>query len=930
MMKGNYRIILAIRPLSRFLGLLPFFFVGALFADEASLYDLRVNGSPASEACPFMSAGVPVSFSWKTQGGESNRVQTAVRVKVRQADTLIWDSGEWMTDQTTDIAYEGPKLSALTRYTWTAQTKEADGGWTAPATGAFVTGLLDSDDWAGAMWIASTGAPSLGVTGFETTFSIDRPVRTAYWSESALGAFVSQMDDQYISSRVKTNHYRRDCLKPGYTDRWHRLVYTYDVTDYLTLGSHKLTARVSPSWWKDEIIQRTPGPDPVAFCGRLWVEFEDGSTTNFVTHTKDWYAQENDPVTRASIYYGEDFDARLNEADNVLTNKIAVKAINKSVQIRPANGATVCSRSDLTFFTPVTWYVYSSVTGREETAEKVVRYGDVIRSRQQEKLWLGVSLHPNETLVLDFGQNHAGVPTFLFSAARGTVLSVQGAEMLNDAGGYVSRGCDGPGGSPYRANYRGIRAGLTYTFAGKSSESYQPEFTFFGYRYLVITTTAEVLLKKVFSTPLSSVLNEQETGYFESDHPILNRLWKNCVWGHYSNYLSVPTDCPQRNERWGWTADTQIFAPAACWNANVLPFLSKWLADVRASQQPDGALNAVVPQANFNGWSVEAGWTDAAVIVPWILYTRYGTRSVLRESWPCATNYLNKIWREGYSGGGFGDWLSPKGKDLDYVRAACRVRVFDIARRWALALDDSFAAARYADWTAEARQHFRTKFVDSTGAVRSPTQTRLLMALSWQLLSSDEVPRARAALKEAFAATTNRLDTGFLSTPLVLEVLADDPRDIARAYDVLLQPACPGWLYPIAQGATTMWERWDSYTKERGFGPAQMNSFNHYAYGAVEDWLYSGLAGIRPCEDKPGFKHFQLRPCLDPRLGACKATFLSPYGEIVSAWTCSPTGAWCWTFTVPVNTTADVWSPGASAARVYRPGRYTLEGQLAE
>jgi alpha-L-rhamnosidase len=410
----------------------------------------------------------------------------------------------------------------------------------------------------------------------------------------------------------------------------------------------------------------------------------------------------------------------------------------------------------------------------------------------------------------------------------------------------------------------------------------------------------------------------------------------------YSNYLSVPTDCPQRDERVGWTADTQVFAPAAAYFADVYSFLAKWMGDMRDSQSQAGCFPWVAPESNAPGYTI--GWTDAGVIVPYILWRRYGETAVVDENWEAMERYMAYVKaRADIDPQPFGDWLSYEyGKDMKWLSServkqqlprkkflsyAYRIWIDRMMAEMAKATGRDDQASLYRRREAEDVAAFRSSCLAADGTIlpECDGQCSALYALYLDLMPDANAKKAVCkALRENFRAHGDCLQTGFLGTAILLDAVTYGMEDPALAYTLLLQDKNPSWLYSVDQGATTAWERWNSYTKEHGFGPASMNSFNHYAYGAVASWMVSAMAGIRDDPASPGFKRFVLAPVPDARIGSVSAAFVSPYGEIRSAWRYEGDGSWVWTFAVPANSSALVTLPGQSEAREYLPGTYTL------
>ncbi|MGN0833614.1 MAG: family 78 glycoside hydrolase catalytic domain [Kiritimatiellia bacterium] len=740
---------------------------------------------------------------------------------------------------------------------------------------------------------------------FVRTVTNRAAVVRAVWRTTGLGVYEAFVN----GARSGT-----DVLKPGFTSRTKcRQVTTEDVTALVKREAgavNVLSAWVTSGWWRDAIMATQDRTS--AFWGELELAFADGSSATVVTDAA-WRAAYAGPVTEASIYTGEDYDARADVAwmtTGAVSWPAAVTNGEFRGELRPMGKARVVAREDLAL-APQRAYVWLG-TQHEATD----RFGAVFVRREcadGEAVWLKGSPAMRETLVVDFGQNHAGVPEFEFEAERGVTLTCLPGEMLNDGEGIRSRGNDGPGGSVYRANVcrqgGGRIAEIRYRFAGGGVETYRPRFSFFGYRYLQLSATGPVKIRRVRSIPLSSIAQADETLTIETGNPAVNRLVRNARWGMLSNYLSVPTDCPQRNERLGWTADTQVFSGAGAYLADTCGFLRKWMRDVADSQRKDGAIPSVAPEGMGGGSTGRVGWGDAAVIVPYRMWRHFGRTAIVEESWPMMERYLQWVSAREYrtfeNEGQFADWLSFE----DYMtidlpadwmnQPEIKANVFAywnylggcywlwdarMMREMAAAIGKD--AAKYAAEETRALAYLRGNFLadgDLLPFMRK-MQTPQLFAMKLGLFADAAKRRnCRDRLLRNFADNGNRLKTGFLGTSILLETLSEEMDAPEMAYSLLLQRDFPGWLYSVDQGATTIWERWNSYTREQGFGPVGMNSFNHYAYGAVVEWIASTVAGFRRDPERPG--KFLVKPVKDRRLGWVKATYRTPSGEVlVSEW----------------------------------------------
>ena len=578
-----------------------------------------------------------------------------------------------------------------------------------------------------------------------------------------------------------------------------------------------------------------------------------------------------------------------------------------------------------------------------------------------------MTVRPGETLVVDFGQNCAAVPDFVFKAKEGTVLTCTVSELLNDGNGAKSRGMDGPEGSPHRLNLRIPDLGmyLTYTFAGtEKPETYRPSHTFFGYRLVSITATDEVEIQSIRSIPVTSIAQDMEIGHITTGNPLINQLISNTLWGQRSNYLSVPTDCPQRNERLGWTADTQVFSETGTFFANTSNFFHKWMRDMRDTQHHTGTFPGVAPMAQYGAEPTSMGrlgWSDAGVIVPWVVWKQFGDNEIVAENWEAMEKMMDYVDAIKYDhaamageNGNFqwADWLSyeplescsgtirmvdEKGNHVNrpetyvYWNYLCASYwAIDAGMMRDMAQATGRDAAKYADMEQRAKQHLRETFLNPDGTFKTDIlntmQTPALFALKNGLVEGKAKENMIARLRQNFKDHGDCLQTGFLGTSILMPTLTENGMSDV-AYTLLYQRKNPSWLYSIDNGATTIWERWNSYMKDKGMGPRGMNSFNHYAYGCVCEWIWETAAGIQADVAQPGFRHIIMKPVPDRGLEYLKAEYKSAAGPIKSEWKYEGK-EWIWKFTIPEGATATVTLPGETESKDYSAGTYTLKKEL--
>ncbi|MBO4935613.1 MAG: family 78 glycoside hydrolase catalytic domain [Alistipes sp.] len=823
---------------------------------------------------------------------------------------------------------------------------------------------LDNSAWEASEWISVVDAPIApkvlnlaraadGANWFLSTLSNEKRVVSAKWMTTGLGVYELYVNGKRVGD---------DFMKPGYTSPIKtKISFTYDITDAFNTkagAENTLSAQVTPGWWADRVISPRNNVgmtgEKCAFRAVLELTFADGSKRLYGTNLTDWKAGIAGPVKHAGIYDGEEYDAR-EKLGFETPEKLSTPELNKEFngEIVPTAGAEVCLRHDLTLL-PVRTYVYNGVEGASEEA-----YGKVIIVREYEKSQV-VTLDKGETLVVDFGQNCAAVPEFEFRADEGVVLTCLPAEILNDGNGAKSRLTDGPEGSCHHRNIRGQKDGIRviYTFAGSDFATYMPRCTFFGYRYIAVTATGKVEFKSIKSIPVTSITREMEIGKITTGNELINKLISNTYWGEVSNYLSVPTDCPQRNERLGWTADTQVFAEAGSFAANTNDFLRKWMRDMRDAQLESGAYPSIAPEGAYGGTFMRLGWADAGVIVPWVVWKQFGNTRIIDENWESMEKFMNHVAETKYDHQAlikenknkqYADWVSYEPMEshfgLHYTESSRNSKkkvvspeaigywnylsacywVIDATYMADMAKATGRCNKKYLEMVDEAKAHAKS-FLNEDGTFKNEIlntmQTPALFALKTELVEGEAKADMVARLRKNFEEHGNCLQTGFLGTGILMSTLTENGM-VDMAYELLFQRKNPSWLYSIDNGATTIWERWDSYTIEKGIGKGGMNSFNHYAYGCVCEWIWETAAGISSDISAPGFKHIVMKPVPDKRLGFVEAEYNSAAGLIKSAWRYKG-DEWIWEFTIPEGSTASVTLPGESEATLYKSGSYKI------
>ncbi|WP_236651454.1 family 78 glycoside hydrolase catalytic domain [Parabacteroides distasonis] len=838
------------------------------------------------------------------------------------------------TDQTNE---SGKRVSALDDAAWNYSE------WISVANAPVITGEING----------SNERAADGAAWFVSVVKNEKEITSARWMTTGLGVYELYVNGKLIGEEI---------LKPGFTHPYKtKRSFTYEVSNALSkqAGAENVFAvQVTPGWWADKIItysgQQGMVGTKVAFRGVLELTYADGNKAYLGSNTSDWKAGIAGPVKHAAIFDGEEYDARELPGYDTL-DKLSTPEKNTEFEgeILPSNGGEVYFREDLAL-SPRKAYIWNGVTGESEDA-----YGKVVITKEYAASEEMV-IHPGETLVVDFGQNCAAVPAFEFMAKAGTKLNCRPSEILNDGNGAKSRGMDGPEGSCHRLNLRTPDTGmlLDYTFAdNKDYTTYRPHCTFYGYRFVSITADQEVRIRSIRSIPVSSITQQMETGSITTGNKLVNQLISNTLWGQRSNYLSVPTDCPQRNERLGWTADTQVFAETGTFFANTADFFHKWMRDMRDTQSPTGAYPGVAPLAQYGAAPTDMnrlGWSDAGVIVPWVVWKQFGDTQIIDENWAAMEKYLNHINETKYDhhalsaeNGNYqwADWLSYEplescsGRHLAQDGSGTLPEAYDYwnylsANYWLIdagmmsdmARATGRDAAKYEAMAAQAKQYILDKFLNADGefktAIFNTMQTPALFALKNKLVEGTAKENMMKRLRDNFAEHGNCLQTGFLGTSILMPTLTENGMsDIA--YELLFQRKNPSWLYSVDNGATTIWERWNSYMLDKGMGPQGMNSFNHYAYGCVCEWMWETMAGISADTSEPGFKRIIMKPIPDKRLEFVNAEYNSAAGIIKSSWKYEG-DQWIWDFTIPEGAVALVTLPGESQAHEYRAGSYQI------
>jgi len=846
-------------------------------------------------------------LSWTLESEQPGARQLAYRIRVATTaeklaagDADLWDSGRVESDRTTHIAYAGRALTSRDTAFWNVEVWLVSDVHASPVAlssslAHFTVGLLSPSDWS-ARWIThdpeiikrdpdaiegtltEPGTPAL----FRREFDLNAPVKRATLYATARGIFELRANGHRIGD---------DLFAPEWTDYDKRIHYrTYDVTDLLATGRNALAVSLGDGWWSGYVgwqeTRARYGSLENSFLAQLEIELADGRRLTIGTDNS-WLCNTG-PILTSDWMMGETYDARREHAG-----------------------------WDRPHFPSESW-----LPAREVAAPQVplvaqraepVRITEVLKPVSLTEIQPGVFIY-------DLAQNIAGwVRLKLPPLPAGTRITVRHGERLS------------PDGTLYVENLRRAKATDVYVARGGETETYEPHFTFHGFQYVELTGFPEGIKPDI--TTVSGCVIHSATppaGHFECSHPGVNRLWLNGLWSQRDNFLSVPTDCPQRDERLGWLGDAQVFLRTASYNMDVAAFFTKWMIDIEDAQTPDGIFPDTAPRLregdNFVGLDDlcgGAGWADAGIIVPHTIWRVYGDTRIIERHWKAMVAWLDYLDRTNPDGlrtrdlrNNYGDWLCiPSDREF---RTHSPMKNLLATAYWAddaakmatmaRAIGRDEEAARFTAMFERVRAAFQKEFVLPDGRLTVETQTAYLLALAFDLLPQNLREAAANHLVANIRALDWHLSTGFigishLNPQLTLAGHAD------VAYRLLLQDTYPSWLYPVKYGATTIWERWNGWTDKDGFFHPLMNSFNHYSLGSVGEWLFRHVAGIEVDPEHPGFQRFILRPFVRDGLDHARATYRTLHGEIESAWK-REGGKLTWSIRIPANCSAQVFVPG--------------------
>jgi alpha-L-rhamnosidase len=818
-------------------------------------------------------------LSWIITSSGRGEKQTAYQILVASSENLlaedrgdIWDSGKVASDASIQIVYNGQSLASRQECFWKVRVwdpGDKPARWSKP--GHWEMGLLQTNDWT-ADWIDARSLPFSSASPIlrKSVTLLDKKIVRARLYVTALGLYEARINGQRVGDHI---------LAPDWTDYRKRVRYqTYDVTGLLKQGDNAVAVLLGNGWYSGHIGNhgyQFYGKVP-ALLAQLEVTYADGTQERIVTDA-NWKIHAS-PITSTDFMAGENYDARLELKD------WDTAGIDDSQWPK----ATVRETPSIMLDGQVS-----------EPVRQICQIKPKTITEPKPGCW-----------TFDLGQNMVGVVRLKVSAPAGTVITLHHAEMLNSDG------------SIYTNNLRGAAAIDQYICKGGGMETWQPRFTYHGFRYVEVTGLTG-RPKKDLVTGIVIGSDTPRAGEFACSDARINQLQSNIQWGQRGNYISVPTDCPQRDERLGWMGDAQVFIRTATYNADVAAFFSKWLVDVDDGQSPDGSFGDVSPNTQ-NNWGVPA-WGDAGVICPWTIYQVYGDRRILECHLPAMIKWLEylrahstELIRDKDRGNDYGDWLSiGAGTPKDLIGTAFFAYSTRLVAQSCEAVGHTGDAAKYEQLFQDIKAAFIKSYVSADGHVKGDTQCGYVMALKFDLLPDELRSQAAQYLEDDIKAKDWHLSTGFVGVSYLLPVLGQAGHADTAAR-LLLQDTFPSWLFSVKQGATTIWERWDGWTPEKGFQDPGMNSFNHYSLGSCGEYLFGGVDGIRPAS--PGFKTIDIKPAVGNGLTWASTRYDSIYGLIATSWKLKHKNL-SLKVSIPANTTAMIYVPAKNLASVTEGGK---------
>ena len=860
-----------------------------MILQTASQAQLKVTGLRCEfRTDPFSVDITKPRLSWIIESKDRGVMQTAYELIVASSKELadkntgdLWQSGKISGDQSIHVAYGGKDLSSRTTCYWKVRVWDNHGGvsqFSKPAM--WRMGLLAKSDWK-AQWIGlpADTSPDLRPAPFvRKEFGVNKSVRSAQIYVTARGMFIASLNGRRIGN---------DILSPEWSDYFKRIQYlTYDVTNQVKQGSNCLGVIIGDGWFRGFVgfgkLPNNYGKQTSALL-QLHIEYADG-TEQVVCSDASWKGAYG-PISHSDLLMGEQYDAQREEDGWNFSGFNDGKW--QSVQVFPEPTAMLVA-----------------------LPTDPVRITHILKPKKMTQPKKG-------TFVFDLGQNIAGYCMLKVKGPAGTTVTLRHAEVLN------------PDGTIYTENLRRAKATDVYVLKGGNEEVFEPHFTFHGFRYVEVTgfpgkPTISALRGCAINTDLPS------TGTFTCSDPIVNQLQSNVLWSQRGNFISVPTDCPQRDERLGWMGDAQIFVRTAAFNMDVSSFMSKWMCDVEDAQSPNGAFKDTSPYIQGNGTDGAPGWGDAGVIVPWYMYRCYGDTRIIERHYEAMNHWMKYMAdsnadhiRKNLRNNDYGDWLSIDAETpKDLLATAFWAYDAKLMSEMAGAIGRNDDQRSYLELFSAVKSAFQKKYISEDGHVFGETQTGYVLGLAFDLIPDNLRDRGARYLVDDIKKRNGHLSTGFIGVKYLNPVLSDNGY-LDVAYKLLFNKTFPSWGYPILNGATTIWERWDGWTKEKGFQDAGMNSFNHYSMGSVGEWLYRYVGGIDLHPDAVAYKKMIIHPRPNSGLKFANAEYASIYGLIKSAWKLTA-GRINLDVVVPANTSAIVYVPTSDVKSVHENGSVKL------
>lgn len=846
------------------------------------------NG-PLGPDAPLSLATDRPRFSWMVGSDSDAATQQAYRIQVvpivedgASVATPVWDSDWVVSSESQFVPFDGEDLVSRTQYEVRVALRDEAGSesdWSQPL--AFETSKLD-ESWNGDFIGVQTDDaydPSRPVY-LRRVFSLDTVPEHARLYASALGVYQLFVNGRRVGDAE---------FAPGWTAYRGRIAFqTWDVSEYLLRGENCIAVVVGAGWYAGQLTwygSKQIYGERTGFIAELYT---DSKAEALLQTDATWHAAHGE-IFSSEIYHGEVCDARAalgawSKADYVLDGR---------------------------------WSHASVLPASAREKKKLIAQDRPLVRPQDVLPVLDEVTTPRGERVFDFGQNLTGRVRLTVEANEGDRVVLSHAEVLDADGNF------------YTENLRTAACRVEYVTAGSGLETYEPAFTFQGFRYVRIDEWPGGVENARPDQLKAVVLHSafEETLWFESSNDDLNRLHENIRWGWKGNALDIPTDCPQRDERLGWTGDAQVFIGTAAYLTACDGFFASWDKDLAIDQRDDGGVPFVVPDVlttvaehdpNLKDSHSSTGWGDAAVICPWTIFQRFGDHGQLREQYDSMKAWVEYmraqaqdglIWNSGFH---FGDWVALDAKEGSYFGAtpndltatAYYAYSTRLLARAAAEIGESDDAERYANLADRIVEAFRYEYVTPAGRLAARTQTAHLLALAFNLVEERDRPRTVATLVDLIRENDNHLVTGFLGTPLLLPVLSDNGH-LDVAYELLMREEYPGWLYQVKQGATTIWEHWDGLKPDGTMWSPNMNSFNHYAYGAVGEWMYRVVGGIDLNASEPARGHFVIAPRPGGGITHCETSYQSPVGRVSVRWKLSGSSL-ITTVVLPPTATADL------------------------